>query len=189
MKRAIYFLADRLQITSAERFSILVVGALFLLISGVQQFSSQSVAYADETYSAVFAQFEQLSAIPASKSQEILSQYYPQENPLAETPVIAETEKKVQEPETITALAPVMETTVAEVSDTTAEVLSAKVNINTADAATLATLPGVGPAIAARIIEYRTENGPFRQIEDIKNVRGIGDARFEAIRNLITVAD
>jgi len=62
-----------------------------------------------------------------------------------------------------------------------------KVNINTATAAELDTLPGVGPSIAQRIIDYRTTNGPFKSIEDIKDVRGIGDATFEEMKDKITV--
>ncbi|TEB16431.1 ComE operon protein 1 [Pelotomaculum sp. FP] len=62
-----------------------------------------------------------------------------------------------------------------------------KVNINTADQAQLDTLPGVGPAYAQRIIQYREINGPFKTIEDIKQVSGIGDKRFEQLKDLITV--
>jgi competence protein ComEA len=64
---------------------------------------------------------------------------------------------------------------------------SPKVNINTATAQELDTLPGVGEATAARIIEYRRQNGFFAAIEDIMNVSGIGEAKFNAIRDLITV--
>ena len=52
------------------------------------------------------------------------------------------------------------------------------VNINTADTATLETLPGIGPTIAGRIIEYRQANGPFGRIEEIMEVSGIGPATF-----------
>lgn len=63
-----------------------------------------------------------------------------------------------------------------------------KVNINTATAKTLQEqLDGVGEVIAARIVAYREENGPFGSIEEIKNVKGIGDATFEKIKNDITV--
>ncbi|MCL4507881.1 MAG: helix-hairpin-helix domain-containing protein [Chloroflexi bacterium] len=62
-----------------------------------------------------------------------------------------------------------------------------KVNINTADAAALERLPRIGATLADRIITYRHQNGPFRQIEDIRNVAGIGDATFDAIKALITV--
>jgi competence protein ComEA len=62
-----------------------------------------------------------------------------------------------------------------------------KVNLNTATLTDLDTLPGIGPAIAQRIIEYRQQNGAFAKLEDIKKVRGIGDALFEQIKELITV--
>ncbi|MFQ5857677.1 MAG: helix-hairpin-helix domain-containing protein [Anaerolineae bacterium] len=61
------------------------------------------------------------------------------------------------------------------------------ININVASLEQLTQLPGVGPAIAGRIIEYRQSNGPFRTIEDIKQVKGIGDATFEKLKDLIIV--
>jgi competence protein ComEA len=62
---------------------------------------------------------------------------------------------------------------------------SGPVNINTADQAALESLPGIGPALAQRIIEYREANGPFASIEDIQNVSGVGPATFEGFRDLI----
>lgn len=61
-----------------------------------------------------------------------------------------------------------------------------KVNINAADAAALESLPGIGPTLAQRILDYRQANGPFGQIEDIVQVSGIGPATFEKMRDLIT---
>jgi competence protein ComEA len=63
----------------------------------------------------------------------------------------------------------------------------ALVNINTANAAQLEALPKIGPVIALRIIEYRTQHGPFATREDLMNVKGIGPAVFEALRDFITV--
>jgi competence protein ComEA len=60
------------------------------------------------------------------------------------------------------------------------------VNINTADAAQLETLPGIGPSLAGRIIAYREANGPFASVDDITQVSGIGPATLEEIRDLIT---
>ncbi len=62
-----------------------------------------------------------------------------------------------------------------------------RININTASQEELETLPGIGPSLARRIIQYREANGPFRNIEDILQVKGIGEATFERIKNLITV--
>ncbi len=64
---------------------------------------------------------------------------------------------------------------------------SAAININTADAATLATLPGIGPVIAQRVIDYRQQNGPFVRVEDITRVKGIGDVILAKVRDLVTV--
>lgn len=62
----------------------------------------------------------------------------------------------------------------------------AKVNINLADSAALQSLPGIGPSLAQRILEYRQTNGRFAQIEDIMEVSGIGPATFAKIQELIT---
>jgi competence protein ComEA len=63
-----------------------------------------------------------------------------------------------------------------------------KIDINLAHAALLETLPGIGPTIAQRIIEYREMNGPFVTVEEIQEVSGIGPAKFEGIRDSITVS-
>ena len=62
-----------------------------------------------------------------------------------------------------------------------------KVNISTADAAALQTIPGIGPSKADRIIEYRESEGKFNEIDDIKNISGIGNKTFESIKEYITV--
>lgn len=62
-----------------------------------------------------------------------------------------------------------------------------KVNINTANQSELDSLPGIGPALAQRIIDFREENGNFNSIEDIQNVKGIGDSKYEDIKDKIVV--
>jgi len=81
---------------------------------------------------------------------------------------------------------PVLATPGVEVITNTTELI----NINTASAAELDTLPKIGPTLAQRIIDYREQNGPFQQIEDITNVTGLGDVggpTWDKIKDLITV--
>lgn len=81
----------------------------------------------------------------------------------------------------------------ASVSDPSSSALNAApdaaelIDINRADAAALDSLPGIGPATAAAIIDYRTNNGPFKQIEAIQDVKGIGPAVYAKIKDNITV--
>jgi competence protein ComEA len=65
---------------------------------------------------------------------------------------------------------------------------AAPVNLNTATAAQLATIPGIGAKTADRIIEYRQKNGAFKKVEDLMNVRGMGEKSFLKMKPLITVA-
>ena len=74
-----------------------------------------------------------------------------------------------------------------EQNNTTTKKEGAKVNINTAGVEELDQLPGIGPAIAQRIIDYRNEHGEFKKVEDIQEVKGIGDAKFSEIKDSITV--
>ena len=67
--------------------------------------------------------------------------------------------------------------------DTTSKLI----NINTASVQELTSLPGIGETKANNIVSYRTENGYFKTIEDLKNVSGIGDATFEQLKDYITV--
>jgi competence protein ComEA len=61
------------------------------------------------------------------------------------------------------------------------------VNINTASASEFEALPGIGPKMAARIVEYRQKNGPFKKVEELMNVRGLGEKNFLKLKAQLTV--
>lgn len=62
-----------------------------------------------------------------------------------------------------------------------------RLDLNSASAPELERLPGIGPALAEEIVEYRTANGPFEEVDDLLNVSGIGPAKLDAIRDLVEV--
>ena len=69
----------------------------------------------------------------------------------------------------------------------TADESDPRLNINDLSAVQLQSIPGIGEVLAQRIIDYRNANGPFTDISQIKNVSGIGEKRFEGIKDFITV--
>lgn len=64
--------------------------------------------------------------------------------------------------------------------------ISGKINLNRASKVELETLPGIGPSLADRIIKHREGEGPFRRVEELKNVSGIGEKRFLELKDLVT---
>ena len=71
--------------------------------------------------------------------------------------------------------------------DKSGSVAVLRVNINTATQTELESLPGIGPSIALKILNYRKEYGRFSSIDELKNVSGIGDAKFEALKDFVVI--
>lgn len=186
----IYFLASRLQITAAEKTLVLLLGGLLILVSGSRQVLSavEQPEHSKSHYEDRVALFQQRAELIHEELSALQQQYYPGEQ-IAQrsTEAIAETtpdpgiSEAIDTEQTVSARVPATSGT-----ESSSAAQEAKVNINTATSAQLESLPGIGPAIAARIIEYRETHGPFERIEDIKNVRGIAEGRFGAIADLIT---
>jgi len=77
--------------------------------------------------------------------------------------------------------------TTSKAAATVTATATAPVNLNTATVEQLATIPGVGPKMAERIIDYRQKNGGFKKVEDLMNVSGVGEKSFLKMKPLITV--
>ena len=78
--------------------------------------------------------------------------------------------------------------TQAQQSAPPAQSAGSLINLNSATQAELEKLPGVGPAMAKQIIEYRQKNGGFKKVEELMNVKGIGEKSFLKLKTLVTVA-
>ena len=85
---------------------------------------------------------------------------------------------------TTTVTSPVAESTMQEARSAAP---AQSVNVNTATAAQLEALPGIGPSTAQRIVAYRDKNGPFKKLEDLMNVQGIGEKSFLKLRPRLTI--
>jgi competence protein ComEA len=84
--------------------------------------------------------------------------------------------------------APAVAQEVAEQKPAAESRAAAPLNLNTATAVELESLPGIGAQTAARIVEYRQKNGAFKKVEDLMNVKGIGEKSFLKLKPLVTVA-
>jgi competence protein ComEA len=75
----------------------------------------------------------------------------------------------------------------AATQETRAAAPAQSVNVNTASAAQFEALPGIGPSMAQRIVAYREKNGPFKKLEDLMNVQGIGEKSFLKLRPFLAI--
>ncbi len=177
IRHKLYFLFDKLQVSAVERYFMLSLTGIILFISGFGMFIDNSPTFDDEYYQPLMSAFEERIRATQDRNYEIENRYYPQVQVVNKELLGTKEQTKTLTP----SIAPADTVTVQK--DST----QSKININIADVDELVKLPGIGPAIAGRIIEYRNENGIFSSIEEIISVRGIGPARLEAIRELITV--
>lgn len=173
MKRKLFYLFERLQIKRSERVAIIVMLVLSVFLTGIYSFPEILFPKGGFDYSVSDSLFEAKSAQFQKEHDEIMLRYQP----------LPEVKQEIS----ATAIETAPKDTVPPDSSsrgTNSDSVSL-ININTATAEQLQELPGIGPAYASRIIEWRIENGRFTSKDQLIEIRGIGEKRLEAIKPLI----
>ncbi len=172
MKRKLFFWIDKLHIRRSERIVLSVTMLITIILTALVTFVDLSPSPDDYDYSELEQVFHERSAVQQAGHDAIMARYTPitPEQLVSNESDIDNDVKtyKKTEPEHATA-------------DTI------RININKAEAEELQKLPGIGPAYALRIIEWRDKNGDFESADQLLEVRGIGPARLENIRSLVVL--
>lgn len=175
MKRKLYFFLERLEIERSERIAITILMGFLVITSTATVFYDPQPEYDEGYYAELEQVFMERSRNVERERQQILARYEPQQENLD------------SDSDNVSG-----EITVAEVNYTPQDTVetesgggSGLININTASEEQLQELPGIGPAYAARIVEWRKENGTFTEVGQLLEIRGIGEKRLENIKPLI----
>lgn len=174
MKRKLFFLLEKLEIKRSERIAISTLMIVLVMLSGVSLFNEPDANYNEEAYKELEQVFKEKSDQIQTEENLILARYEPTRDVPVSMSVRAEKSPASTPPDT---------TEQEDQSDKTA----GTININTATNEQLQELPGIGPAYAERIVNWRKENGAFTTKDQLLEIKGIGDKRLARIKPLITL--
>ena len=165
MKRRLFFWLDQLHISRRERVAVKSLLLILLLISGIKPFIQPKLSYDPGEYERILTDFKQRSALLEQEREMTLARFRPDSSHSGRlTQISAPSELKSMPPDS-----------------------SRKVNINSAGSKELQSLPGIGPAYAKRIIQYRENHGPFKNIQELTRVKGIGAGRLKKLKPYISI--
>ncbi|RNC83415.1 MAG: helix-hairpin-helix domain-containing protein [Balneola sp.] len=156
-RRSWFFWVDKLNITHTERVTVSSLILVIVLLSVIQILIKEKVVPPPENHAQILEEFERKTALIGQKEAGQLEKYSP-----SDSLIIAQQLSGI-------------------------EIKLASINLNTATLQELESLPGIGKSYAQRIIEYRETNGPFTSVEELVNVKGIGDKTLEKIKPFLII--
>jgi comEA protein len=175
MRRKLFFLMERLEISRSERIAVSVLMILLVFSTSIWTMVQPYANYDEENYAELERIFAERSRLQKQEMESILARYEPQPHD-----GLYLTEAKIEAPRD----------TVREDSTETdqgSERTGTLININRAGEKKLQELPGIGPAYASRIVQWRDQNGDFTDKNQLLEIRGIGEKRLAKIKPLITL--
>jgi len=173
MRRKLFFILEKLEINRSERIAISLLLMMLMVTSLMFAIAEPKLNYDPKHYEELEQIFLERSQRVDSEREEILVRYRPV--------ITASGRDRVNDPEA--GLLTETESMQPNAVD------PKRININRAGLDELQQLPGIGPAYAERIVSWREENGEFTTVEQLLEIRGIGERRLEQIRPLITLKD
>lgn len=173
MRRKFFFLMEKLEIKRNERIAMSVLLIFLVTTSSIWTFQQSYANYDEKHYQELEEIFKQKSKELQDEKDVILAQYAPESDQPLTVSVAEEPAREFSHPDT----------SGREQQEENAGDL---LNINEANSEQLRTLPGIGPAYARRIIEWRDENGAFTSKDQLLEIKGIGEKRLAQIKPLIT---
>lgn len=171
MKRKIYFFLEQLEINRGERISVTILMGFIILFSGIYFYHEPAINYDPDHYENLERIFNERSQQIEEERQNILVRYQPTLR--LESKSVQPGDEQIETTQIEPVIDPAKEPVPAGIPDI--------ININTATEEQLVTLPGIGPAYAKRIVEWREENGRFTEKEQLLEIRGIGERRLEQL--------
>lgn len=175
MKRKIYFFLEQLEINRSERITVTILMSFIIIFSGIYYYHVPVVNYDPIYYENLERIFNEKSRQVEQERQSILARYQP----------LNEKETSRDQPD-LNEIATIQTEHANDSAEETEPSSNTNIiNINTASEEQLVTLPGIGPAYARRIVEWREENGLFTGKEQLLEIRGIGERRLEQLLPLI----
>ena len=181
MKRALFFFIERLEISKSERISVITLLIITLLLSANYHLKQPIFNDDPEYYAELEEMFRQKSAEIELERNMIMARYTPELSLVDSNTAPTSSSLSSQIPVMTEA------ENISPGSDRTVVLDPDKININTATVEELIRLPGIGPAYARRIVEWREQNGPFTSIEQLLEIRGIGPKRLADLRPFIAL--
>ena len=167
MKRWLYVMQQRLAITNREATALLTISSLLVIGMVAGEVRSRMPVFTDETYATYDRLFQEGSHAAMGGLQLAMADTSVGVRDSISTE--ADTDQSPQDD-------------AGDAAQTRPQNGTGRIDLNTASAEELQQLPRIGPALANRILAYRKEFGPFRELADVMEVRGIGEATFSRLR-------